>query len=201
MAHEEFSSLLERMPEIAAAVNSFQSEEIQREAFQALVATFNATAGVGGQRPLPPSETTGQTPAPDPGGPTKPSDAPKKKSRSRRGPYTPKLVKDLDLAPAGKRSFSEFIAEKQPRSNEDKYAVIVYYLQHEAEVSAISFDHVATVFRLTPDWKEPKNVRSGVTTAASRKGTIDTADYNDLRTTPHGRNFVEHELPQTKGPK
>jgi len=33
---------------------------------------------------------------------------------------------------------------------------------------------------------------------AHRKNWIDTADLDDLKTTPHGRNFVEHDLPRKK---
>jgi hypothetical protein len=54
---------------------------------------------------------------------------------------------------------------------------------------------VFSVFRLASGWKEPANILSGITTAASREGTIDTRDFDDLKTTPQGRNFVEHELP------
>ncbi len=37
MSDEQFSALLEVMPEIAAAVNGFQSEAVQRDAFRVLV--------------------------------------------------------------------------------------------------------------------------------------------------------------------
>ena len=37
MSDEQFSALLEVMPEIAAAVNDFQSEAVQRDAFRVLV--------------------------------------------------------------------------------------------------------------------------------------------------------------------
>lgn len=191
MADEDFETLLKRMPEIAEAINSFQSEAIQREAFQALVANFgNPTAADSPSATAPAIDreaAPGNTAVEEKKSPRKP--------RTRNGPYVPKLIKNLDLAPTGKKPFPDFIKEKQPKSNEDKYAVVVYYLQHELEVDPVTLDHIATVFRLAPGWKEPKNVQSGVTTAASRKGTIDSKDFDDIKTTPHGRNFVEHELP------
>jgi len=188
MANDDFEVLLKRMPEIAEAVNSFSSETIQREAFQALVASFG--------HPVSPSQQRGaehRAPAASPE--KKPTPG---KARKLSGPYVPKLIKDLDLAPKGKKSFRSFIEEKQPQSNEDKYAVVVYYLQHELEIAPVTLDHIGTVFRLTAGWKEPTNLRSGVTTAASRKGTIDSRNFDDIKTTPHGRNFVEHELPPKK---
>jgi hypothetical protein len=193
MAKDDFETLLARMPDIASAVNAFQSEALQREAFQSLVATFGGASG----------EPSGKTADP----PTAPkaqsekagADTSTNKPARRKAPYSPKLVKDLDLAPVGKKSFKAFIDEKQPKSNEDKYAVSVYWLEQELALTPVTIDHVASIFRLTQGWKEPTNIRSGITMAASRKGTIDTKDFFDLKTTPQGRNFVEHELPPKKG--
>lgn len=191
MAKDDFEALLGRMPEIAEAVNAFESESIQREALRTLVESFMGSPAAAPAAP-------GQPQGGNPEAIAKEKSTRKKKSSGRSSAYAPKLIKTLDLNPKGRMSFREFVDEKQPKSNEDKYAVIVYYLQHELEISGITLDHIATTFRLTPEWKEPRNVQSGITTAASRKGTIDTRDYDDLRTTPHGRNFVEHELPPKK---
>lgn len=193
MAKDEFDALLARMPEIAEAVNAFTSESIQQEALQALVASFGgpATSRRG------PKGAPGNRPPEKPGTGKKT----KRKPSSGKGGYRPKFISDLDLAPKGKKPFREFIDEKQPKDNQERYAVIVYYLQHELSVAPITLDHVATVFRLAPGLKEPKNVRSGVTTAASRRGMIDTKDIKDIKTTPHGRNFVQHDLPPKKAKK
>lgn len=203
MADSEFDDLMRRMPEIANAVNTFKSEAVQREAFLALVASFS-----GGQaREKTPGTLGTSVGAPSDGGAGSAGagdvNGERRQTVRRKGDrtrYAPRLLKDLDLAPAGKKSFQQFIDEKQPKSNEDKYAVAVYYLQHELGISPITLDHVASVFRMTSGWKEPANLLSGITTAASRKGTIDTKNFNDLTTTPRGRNFVEHELPP-KGKK
>jgi len=42
MSNEEFNELLRRMPEIAESVNAFTSEEIQKQAYDALIQTFQA---------------------------------------------------------------------------------------------------------------------------------------------------------------
>jgi hypothetical protein len=185
MGEEDFTFLLSRMPEIADAVNAFESEELQREAFHALVGAFRGQPSNHVQ-----NETRGEE-APS----AEHKDRPRRK-RSKGGGYSPKLVRDLNLSPNGKKPFAEFVTEKQPQSNEDKYAVVVYYLEQVLGLKEITLDHVSSVFRLTNGWKEPGNIRSGITTAASRKGTIDTTDFDDLKTTPHGRNFVDHDLPK-----
>ncbi|RUX73898.1 hypothetical protein EN925_15050 [Mesorhizobium sp. M7A.F.Ca.US.006.04.2.1] len=53
MAETELDSLLERMPEIAKAVNSFTSEVVQQTAFEALIAAFT------GNDPKPRNESQG----------------------------------------------------------------------------------------------------------------------------------------------
>jgi hypothetical protein len=44
-------------------------------------------------------------------------------------------------------------------------------------------------------WREPSDLLAALRVTASRKGTIDTTNVDDLRTTPRGRDFVEHDLP------
>ena len=105
------------------------------------------------------------------------------------------MIKDLDLNSKDKISFEEFVEEKQPHSNEDRYAVVAYYLSTVLDIEKTSINHIGTVFRLTKSWKEPTNLWSGLRAASSRKGMIDTSDSDDIKITPAGRNFVEHHLP------
>jgi hypothetical protein len=78
----------------------------------------------------------------------------------------------------------------------------VYYLSEILGVEKVSVDYIGTVFRLIRDWKEPTNLSGGLRMASSRKGTLDTSDYDDIKLTPTGRNFVEHDLPpKMKGSK
>jgi hypothetical protein len=51
--------------------------------------------------------------------------------KAKRG-SSPTQIRDFDLAPGGKESFADFIAEKQPRSQNDKNVVSVYYLSQIA---------------------------------------------------------------------
>jgi hypothetical protein len=183
------------MGAIAAAVNSFTSEAVQIQALDALIDAYR-----GGVQRHPSGHVAELSATPDvPSPATAEQNKGRKRVRKGRAGSSPKeqveIVRGLDLRPAGKQSFTDFISEKKPSANQDKFAVAVYWLEQIAEVSPISMGHVAAVFRQTSGWKEPGNMRVGLTTTASRKNTIDTSDLNAIRTTPHGRNFVEHDLP------
>ncbi len=202
-------ALLERMDAIANAVNSFTSEAVQQEALSALIAAFEGRSH-GNKSPHPPAPEKPQ-PYTEP---DQPEEAPpnankgakpkssKPKNTGRGSTNDWKMVKDLNLHPSSKPSFADFIEGKKPSSNEDRYAVVVYYLSEILGVSAVTIHQVGTIFRLTKSWKEPTNLASGLRVASSRKGTIDTRNYEDIKITPAGRNFVDHDLPsKPKGSK
>lgn len=179
-----FEDLLKELPKIAEVVNSFKSEDLQEKAFDLLLKSNGIqhipTATV--------KPTKDKTKAPA-----------KVATKKRGGKYTPKMIKELNLSPKDKQTFTSFIDEKKPRSNEDKYCVAVYYLENVLEIAPVTIDHINTIFRLTKGWKEPEDLVAGLSKASSRKSTIDTSDMNNITTTPTGRNFVETELPITKG--
>jgi len=201
MAEQEVDALLERMPKIATAVNAFKSESVQQAALAAVVAAFEV--GVTTRKPAAPLAPDSDVSDEQSDGKNGREDGSAAKSRGRRrtkavgsalsSAVVP--VRDLDLRPKGAESFDEFIAKKQPRDNQEKYAVAVYYLEQVAAISPITLGHIAAVFKQTSGWRESGNVASGVRVTAKRKNTINTVDLNDLKTTPHGRNFVEHDLP------
>jgi hypothetical protein len=60
----------------------------------------------------------------------------------------PSVVKDLSLRPKGKKSFAEFVAEKQPGSHQQNQLVAVYWLAKEAGLaSGITVDHINTGYQ------------------------------------------------------
>ena len=202
MSEDRLDNLLKRMPEIAAAENSFTSEVIQEAAFAALISAYGVTlTGFSSssegkkEETKEPDTPNGASALVDEGLNSRPSQNKRAKRSSGGSKDSFKFLRDLDLRPQGKKSFSDFAAEKNPISNEDKYAVAVYYLQHILEISEINADHVGTIFRLTEGWREPSDVKAALRVASARKGTIDTSNPLAIRTTPHGRNFVEHDLP------
>ena len=179
---ERFEFLLREIPRISEAIQQLPTPEIQLTAFNILVSSL--------ENPNAPVESTMDTEPLE----EKPKLKEPKKRKNQSGSL--KFIKEIDLKPAGAKSFEEFIDEKGPGSNEDKYPVVIYYLGQILNLNPITIDYVYSVFRLFPTWKEPTNIKSGVNTAASRKGTIDSTDINDLKLTPKGRNFVERELPK-----
>jgi hypothetical protein len=203
MAAEDLDALLERMPSIAEAINAFTSEAVQAEAFAALIAAFEGRRHGAPKKPA-------QEPAEEPGGgsadldeagagngenTSKGASAQRRRKAGGNGRVDWAMVHTLNLMPDGKQSFDEFIEEKQPKSNEDKYAVAVYYLQEIMGLSPVTKNEIGTLFRLTKSWKEPAKVLTGLRTTSSRKSTVLATNPEDISITPQGRNFVEHELP------
>lgn len=188
MTDHDFEALLTRMPNIAEVVNAFKSEVVQAQAFEALISVL-----VDGRQLPAERQTRDRQPLSEPTGKAKPA----RKARTGRssGRTTPEIVHELNLHPDGKTSFPDFIAEKRPNTNEEKYAVVVYYLEKILEIKPISDGHVAAVFRMTSSLREPSDVYAGLRKTSTRKATIDMSDRNNIRTTPTGRNFVEHDLP------
>jgi hypothetical protein len=188
------------MDAIAKAVNSFTSETVQHEAFAALMAAFEGGRHRAKATQTPPSlseqETQRAEPAEEAAAAGSLSNGSKVPRSRRAGKDTRnewKMVRDLDLRPEGKQSFADFIEVKQPASNEDRYAVVVYYLSEILGMD-VNIHQVGTVFRLTKEWKEPTALASGLRVAASRKGTVSVSN-EEIKLTPAGRNFVEHDLP------
>jgi hypothetical protein len=110
-------------------------------------------------------------------------------------------VKDLNLRPDGKESFVDFIARKQPKSNEDKFPVVVFWLHEILGISPVNINHIGTIFRMTDGWREPADLPTAISVTASRKATLNVSDTQDIKLTPQGRNFVEYDLPPKSKPK
>ena len=202
MSEKELDALLARMGKIAEAVNAFSSETVQQAAFAALVGAFGGASHAGPTNAGADPEANmgaaahtdlGSTPA----GEQSSQNATKKQGKRRAAAGTSKefkVAKDLNLRPFDKQSFDDFIAEKQPKSNEDKFAVAIYYLHHILDMPSVNWHQIATVFRLTQSWREPADTMKALRVTSSRKATIDTTNMDDLKLTAHGRNFVEHDL-------
>jgi hypothetical protein len=125
---------------------------------------------------------------------TKAKVAKKTKTSSKNKSSTPTLIKDLNLNASGKKSLKAFVEEKQPNDNQEKCTVAVYYLRHELELESISIDHIFTCYK-NVGWRVG-NLYNIVRLTASRKGWLDTSNSNDIKTTPHGENLVELDLPK-----
>jgi hypothetical protein len=191
----DFEALLREMPRIAEAVNSFTDAAVQQQALEALVASFRSGGTAGGaaerQDPAPTASRQARKRAPKSG------EDGKTKQRRTGGP---KQIKELDFTPRGKPSLADFVTEKQPKSQDDKNAVSVYWLIEHAGVTPVSIDHVYTCYR-DQGWPLPTDMANRLALTASRKRFLNTSDYEDIRLTPTGTNHVEHKLPPKKGEK
>lgn len=195
MPEEKFDDLLKRMQGIAQAVNQFKSETVQQQAFEMLMRVSGVETG----RPNP--QETGQEDAQDgsgkstktsQGGPSKSTSTANKPKRGNSS--KPTFINDLNLRPQGKESLKDFADAKKPKTNEEKFAVIIYYLQRQLGVKSINSDHIYTAFKEL-GVKVPADINDAIFKCASRKGWIDTADSSNLTVTVRGENFVEHDLP------
>lgn len=199
MANDELKALLEHMPEIAQAVNAFSSESAQRDALAALLAAYSsngvASNDNAGDVDNPTEDTAESAESAPPQPPVKPTAKRQRKNGGSGSKDGFKFMKDLDLQPGGKQSFAAFVAEKLPKSNEDKFATAVYWFAHVAEVQPVTVHHIGSAFRFTSNWREPSDLPASLRVTAARKGTIDASKMEDLKTTPQGRNFVLHDLP------
>ncbi len=202
MSTEDLDALLERMPKIAEAVNAFNSEAVQQEAFSSLVAAF------GGQHRklhvLPPTSAEQKRAPEEPQserqrGIESVSNPPPTSQQKRRkkggGNSNGWSPVDIELHPENEQSFEDFIAEKQPANDQERYAVVVYYLEETLRLNPITMNEIGTVFRRISAWKEPTNLRSGLQNAANRKLYIDISNMSNIKITTAGRNFVRRELP------
>lgn len=106
---------------------------------------------------------------------------------------SPSIVKDLNLNPEGKKSFKDFIQDKQPTTNQQKCTVSLYYLRFELGIDSITINHVFTCYK-TANWRVA-DLYNVLVLTASRKGWVDTSNMENIGITTHGENLVEHDLP------
>jgi hypothetical protein len=115
--------------------------------------------------------------------------------RAKRKTGSPGVVKDLSMRPKGKKAFMDFVAEKQPATHQQKQAVALYWLRHEAGMSSgITSDHVNTCY-LEADWPRPANLDNAMQVTAKVKGWFDTSDMANIQLTTRGEDEVKHKLP------
>jgi len=179
---DKFDELLKRLPEMAEAVNAFNSTEAQQKALELLAASL----GVSGTTNEPVVEKA----------PRKNNQGKGKSSKASRTPSTPKMLGDLVLNPPGKKSFKDFIAEKAPSSNDEKTLVAVYYMEQELGIKDLTPDHVFTAYK-TANWRPPAYPRNQVQVVKSKYAWIDYGnDMKDIKTTYAGQTYVEYDLPK-----
>jgi hypothetical protein len=196
LATEEFEQRLEDIERIAAAVNMFDSFELQLAAFSYLTR---------GAAPLPPpvaaaieeaeavEEEILDTMTVPPTAPTSPAKLPRK--RTAKKPSVT-LDKSLDLYPSDHPSFIDFAKEKEPKTNIPRVVIAVYWLREYGNVDAITPSHIYTCFKAI-NWPVPLNIPNTLAKAGG-ENYIDSSKSEDIKLTTHGENYVEHALPLAK---
>jgi hypothetical protein len=193
--------LLARMPEIAKAVNAFESPAVQELAFAALL----DSAGVVQSPPQkdaahdpakvedPPKKRAARQSAAAPVGESDGSQ-PKRKGNSKKQSFT--LLKDLDLYSSNPK-LADFAADKAPSTVVEKAVLLVYWFVHHGNVSPVTIDMVYTGFK-DRNWPVPSDLANTLQQAGTR-GLLDSRDRQNLLLTTKGENLLDHDLPRMKG--
>jgi len=191
MNTDEIDTLIKRIPEIAEAVNSFKSEELQRQAFDLLVSQMGVVQPVASTSSHSTKEYTHQNQPKN----EKIVETTKTKSRPK-AKKTYSIDKNLNLRPDGKASFRDFTTEKSPSNHLDKVTIAVYYLKEILALENATVSHVLTCYQ-DASWRLPSNPINTVQQAGS-KGYVDSSNAEDITLTPAGQNLVKFDLPRAK---
>ena len=188
---EKLDSLLERMPEIAEAVERFTSENVQLRALDALIGAFGNVTDDPGQSPETGKDGTTKRPA------KKPRRATNKTSNGKKAPSKTKIafsvVKDLDLVNGGKPPFKEFLEGLKIKSAFEKCLVAAYWLSKNTKnPQPVTVDQIYTIFKHA-GWPVPSNLANTIQKAGSM-GWLDSHSSVDIRVVVAGENHVEHEM-------
>jgi hypothetical protein len=194
MSADRFDDLIRELPRIAEVVNQFSSDSVQQQAYEALVAALLGNRS-GPKR----SGGKGKASAKKKGkssGVIESKQKPDKVRKRKSGIDSYSIVPDLNLRPKKGKSLADFVAAKVPKTNEERFAVMIYYLQNELKLEKIGPNYIYTCFKDLKQ-KVPPNLRVVLGNAARRKGWF-TSSVDDLKLTTRGENFVEHDLPHKK---
>jgi len=194
MDKSKLEQLLRQMPEIAKAVNEFKSEELQRKAFEALVLAAGIPSSAIASRQEEKLSLQAKrigTPRKQKGG----ADEVANQGRGRRSGDTYRVL-DLDLRPSGKPSLREFMKQKGPSTDPEKYACMIQYLKQHLGIESVTPDHLFTCFKEIAE-KVP-NIRQGLINTYHRHGWITKTGKSGIALTRAGQNVVEHDLPRKR---
>jgi hypothetical protein len=202
VVEDTFDRLLKVMPDIAKAVNQFESSAVQEQAFEALVRALGLvepTVAV----PAAPAFDYVETATGDANGDagevdeTETTTTTTRRRRRRSTPAAISAERDINFMPKDKQSFRDFAAEKKPENNHERNVVAVYYLEQVLNLPSITAGHVLAAYKEC-NWREPNDLANSLSVTATRKHWLDTSDRSAIRTTAPGRNQVEHYMPSKK---
>lgn len=199
-----FNSLLEEMPRISEAVNSFTSAEVQQRAFEILVGAFGMPATRVSPRvrlvtpPVADPEVPDEDSQPDADG--KVGKATRRRARKPVAKKSIRGARDLDFRPEGKESLRDFVARKEPATNHERNLVAVFYVEQVLQLPDITAGDVLLVYK-SCGWREPSDLGMELRKTASARKWLNTANSKAISTMAQGRNTVEHDMPIKKAKK
>lgn len=199
MTEDLLDRMLEAMPKIAEVVNSFENPDVQVRAFDALMRPFGSitTDPVPDPAEPPTGEAGGagsddvRVPKPRRVGTAKSNGGtPRKAAKTAWSP-----TKDLNFWPTGKKSITDFAAEKQPSTNPERSTALLYWFQEIAE--NVNPGDILAGYREC-NWALPNNIANQLEVTASTKGWLISKNKTDLQLTPSGDNQVRINMPGKK---
>jgi hypothetical protein len=204
-----FDRLLDAMPRISEAVNSFTSPDVQKEAFKALIATLGAAPTASPNGSAAPAESSvdpmpgvdmGESAAKTTETVTPNSSAAKARSPRKRTPGSKKVWpvnREINWSEPGKKPLTDLIAEKRPQNFHDKCLVAAYYLVEILGQESFDVPDVLGAFKAM-SWRFPSDPANTLQVAASANSWFDTKDMSKVALRHHGINAVEHDLPRAE---
>jgi hypothetical protein len=198
---DKYERLKAEIPEIAKAVNEFKSEELQQQAFRAMVQALGVD--------VPEPDDNGDRDAETPSGTAAATPKPRRRKRAatkengakdgaarpgRRRATAPSFDDELNLRPKGGQSFEDFAAAKKPTNFDERNLVSAYYITRVAKVGPATVDKVYTCYK-DRTWRLPADPRNSLAQTAAKRGWLNTKNMDDIKLSMPGENYVEHDLP------
>jgi hypothetical protein len=201
MSREDLDELLEVMPKIAEAVNSFEAADLQRDAFSALLRAYGVATAPSQEAmadvPELPVSGENEVDITKPANQTEEKDAKKARPSRKSTRRQWSAEKNIDFWPEGKPSLDALCQEKKPTSIDHKNLISVFWFEQIAEVDAIDPGKILAAYKAM-GWAEPSQPDTQLRNTASRYHWIDTSDIRSIKTTPGGRNTVNQHMPIEK---
>lgn len=210
MIIDHYERLQAAMPNIIKFVNSFSSEQVQMRAYEDLIKTLGVL-----EVPVPPQEggrhdaaaTAADEDAAAPedtsidGSDTQSASKPTTRRKNRGGAKKNwSAARDINFWPDDGKSITDLVAKTQPRSQNEKNLVIVYYLQNELGMTGIDPNRVLAGYAAC-EWDKPAQPDVSLRKTASVEGWLDTRDTNNVTVTYKGRRMVEDQMPVARKAK
>lgn len=206
---DTFDRLLAALPQIADAVNAFESEGVQQSAFDALVRALRiedaprvasaSPVALATHHDAEVTESVVPT-AQDHGKSETPAGNGRKRNGKRTGKRNFTVPRGLNFAPAGEVSLEDFVEEKAPRTMFEKNLVACYYLTEKMRIAAVDVGHVLAVYQAA-GWTAPGDPNASLRNTAHQHGWLDTANTSDIKVVWKGTNFVETKMPSKSDSK